>query len=78
MNAEDLDPPQFHMLYGFFGLMFVGILYSYRTTSPWVRERVYLVYGVAGFLMGLGIRAMVVSVELRRPLWCQQGFQCPP
>ena len=40
----------------------VGIVYSYRTTSPWVRERIYLVYGATGlFLMGLGIRAMLVA-----------------
>ena len=62
VNAEHLDPPKFHMLYGFFGLMFIGIIYSYRTTSPWVRERVYLVYGASGFfIMGLGIRAMLVG-----------------
>ena len=37
-------------------------LYSYRTTSPWVRDRMYLVYGFGSlFLMGLGIRAMLVA-----------------
>jgi hypothetical protein len=62
VNAEDIDPPQFHLLYGFAGIIAIGILYSYRTTSPWVRERRYLVYGLGGlFLMGLGIRAMLVS-----------------
>ncbi|MGQ0616513.1 MAG: hypothetical protein ACT4PW_05905 [Acidimicrobiia bacterium] len=62
VNAEDVDPPQFHLLYGFAGIIAIGIVYSYRTTSPWVAERRYLVYGGAGlFLMGLGIRAMLVA-----------------
>jgi hypothetical protein len=40
----------------------VGCIYSYKTTSPWVRQRLYLVYGGTGlFLMGLGIRAMLVA-----------------
>ena len=61
LRAEDAEPPEFHLLYGFSGLIFVGILYSYRTSSPWVRENVHLVYGAGGlFLMGLMIRAMVV------------------
>ena len=62
VNADKIDPPQFHLLYGFAGIIAVGIVYSYRTTSPWVRERIYLVYGATGlFLMGLGIRAMLVA-----------------
>ena len=60
--GEDIEPPQFHLFYGFVAIIAVGILYSYRTTSPWVRQRVYLVYGLGGlFLMGLGIRAMLVG-----------------
>ncbi len=62
VNVEKIDPPQFHLLYGFSGIIAVGIMYSYKTTSPWVRERIYLVYGATGlFLMGLGIRAMLVA-----------------
>jgi hypothetical protein len=62
LNVEKIDPPQFHLLYGFAGIIAVGIIYSYKTSSPWVRERIYLIYGVTGFfLMGLGIRAMLVS-----------------
>jgi hypothetical protein len=62
LNVEKIDPPQFHLLYGFAGIIAVGIIYSYKTTSPWVRDRVYLIYGGTGFfLMGLGIRAMLVS-----------------
>ena len=62
LNVEKIDPPQFHLLYGFAGIIAVGIIYSYKTTSPWVRERIYLIYGGTGFfLMGLSIRAMLVS-----------------
>ena len=62
LNVEKIDPPQFHLLYGFAGIIAVGIIYSYKTTSPWVRERIYLIYGGTGFfLMGLGIRAMLVA-----------------
>lgn len=61
VNVEKIDPPQFHLLYGFAGIITIGIIYSYKTTSPWVRERIHLVYGGTGlFLMGLGIRAMLV------------------
>jgi hypothetical protein len=61
-NAEDLEPPDFHNFYGFVAIIAVGILYSYRTSSPWVREHEHLVYGLGGlFLMGLGIRAMVLT-----------------
>ncbi|MGH9136958.1 MAG: hypothetical protein ACRD0G_07905 [Acidimicrobiales bacterium] len=60
-TGEDIEPPQFHLLYGFSGLIAVGILYSYRSTSAWVRQHQYLVYGLGSFfLMGLAIRAMVV------------------
>ena len=62
VNVDKIDPPQFHLLYGFAGIIAVGIMYSYKTTSPWVRDRIYLVYGGTGFfLMGLGIRAMLVA-----------------
>jgi hypothetical protein len=61
VNVEKIDPPQFHLFYGFVAIIAVGILYSYKTTSPWVRDRLYLVYGFGSlFLMGLGIRAMLV------------------
>jgi hypothetical protein len=59
MSAEDLEPPQFHMLYGFAGIITVGIVYSYRDS---MREKRYLLYGFGGlFLMGLGIRALLVG-----------------
>jgi len=61
MSSEDLEPPQFHMFYGFVAIIAVGIVYSYRAQ---LRNRIYLLYGGAGFfLMGLGIRAMLISAR---------------
>ena len=57
-NVEDIEPTQFHTLYGFSALFAVGILYSYRHQ---LEEKQYLLYGFGGlFIMGLGIRAMVL------------------
>ena len=57
-NAEDVEPTQFHTLYGFSALFGIGILYSYRNQ---IQDKLYLLYGFGGlFLMGLGIRAMVL------------------
>ena len=51
--------PKFHMFYGFVAIIAVAIIYSYRAQ---MRHRLYLLYGVGGlFLMGLGIRAMLVG-----------------
>jgi hypothetical protein len=59
MQAEGYEPQQFHMFYGFVALVAVGILYSYRAQ---LRQRLFLLYGFGGlFLMGLGIRAMLVG-----------------
>jgi hypothetical protein len=61
MSSEDIEPPQFHMFYGFVAIIAVGIVYSYRAQ---LRNRIYLLYGGAGFfLMGLGIRAMLISAR---------------
>ncbi len=50
--------PDLHMVYGYVALVTVGIVYSYRQQ---LRHRLYLLYGFGGlFLMGLGIRAMVL------------------
>jgi hypothetical protein len=47
------------MFYGFVAILTVGIIYSYR--AQLARHR-YLLYGLGGlFLMGLGIRAMIVG-----------------
>ena len=59
VNVEKIDPPQFHLFYGFVAIIAVGILYSYRQQ---MRDRLYLLYGGGGlFIMGLGIRAMLVA-----------------
>jgi hypothetical protein len=51
--------PKFHSFYGFVGIIAVGILASYRRQ---LASRVYLLYGFGGlFVMGLGIRAMLVA-----------------
>lgn len=57
-NSEDVEPDDFHMLYGFSMLFTVAILYSYRSQ---MREHLYLMYAGGGlFLMGLAIRALLI------------------
>ncbi len=57
--GEGIKAPQFHMFYGFVALITVALLYSYRFQ---IRAWQYLLYGFGGlFLMGLGIRAMLVG-----------------
>jgi hypothetical protein len=59
VTSEDEPAPQFHTFYGFLTLITVAILYSYRSQ---MRHRLLLLYGLGGlFLMGLGIRAMVLD-----------------
>lgn len=58
--GQDLEAPQFHMFYGFVAIIAVGIIYSYR--SQIARKYLYLLYGGGGlFIMGLGIRALLVG-----------------
>lgn len=62
LGRDDYADPQFHMFYGFLGIIAVGILYSYR---PQVQPWRYLLYGFGGlFIMGLGIRAMTIGLDL--------------
>lgn len=57
--GQGIEAPQFHMFYGFVAIVAVAILYSYRTQ---LKHRLYLLYGLGSlFLMGLGIRAMLVG-----------------
>lgn len=57
--GEGIEAPEFHMFYGFIALISVAILYSYRTQ---VKAWLYLLYGFGSlFLMGLGIRAMLLG-----------------
>ena len=59
LSIEDIEAPEFHTFYGFVALIAVGIIYSYRQQ---IRQHVYLLYGLGGlFLMGLGIRAMILG-----------------
>lgn len=56
---EKITPPQFHMFYGFVAIIAVGFLYAYRYQ---LRHKLYLLYGFGGlFIMGLGIRAILVG-----------------
>jgi hypothetical protein len=59
VNRYDIEVPQMHALYGFSGIIAVGIIYSYRNQ---MHHRLYLLYGLGSlFIMGLGIRAMVLD-----------------
>jgi hypothetical protein len=59
VNKYKLEFPQFHAFYGFVAIMAVAIIYSYRNQ---LKGKLYLLYGGGSlFLMGLGIRAMLVG-----------------
>ena len=61
MTRYDIQPARLHALYGFSAIIAVGILYSYRT-SPFMRGKQYLLYGVGSlFIMGLGLRELVLA-----------------
>lgn len=57
--GQGFQAPKFHMFYGFVAIITVGLIYSYRQQ---MEKHKYLLYGLGGlFLMGLGIRAMLVG-----------------
>ena len=59
--GQHVEAPKFHMFYGFVAIIAVGILYSYRQQ---LAHRLYLLYGFGGlFIMGLGIRAVLIGVR---------------
>ena len=59
--GQHVEAPKFHMFYGFVAIIAIGILYSYRQQ---LAHRLYLLYGFGGlFIMGLGIRAVVVGMR---------------
>ena len=59
VNRHKIEFPQFHAFYGFVGIIAVAIIYSYRNQ---MKHQLYLLYGLGGlFLMGLGIRALLVG-----------------
>lgn len=50
--------PEFHAFYGFVAIIAIAIIYSYRFQ---MQHRLYLLYGGGSlFVMGLGIRAMLI------------------
>jgi len=60
VSHEHYKVKQFHMFYGFVAIIAVGIIYSYRNQIA--RQYLYLLYGGGGlFIMGLGIRALLVG-----------------
>ena len=59
VNHYKLEFPQFHAFYGFVAIIAIAIIYSYRNQ---LKSKLYLLYGGGSlFLMGLGIRAMLVG-----------------
>ena len=59
VNKYKLEFPAFHAFYGFVAIIAVAIIYSYRNQ---MKKKLYLLYGGGGlFLMGLGIRALLVG-----------------
>jgi hypothetical protein len=59
VNKYKLEFPEFHAFYGFVGIIAIAIIYSYRNQ---MKHKLYLLYGCGGlFVMGLGIRALLVG-----------------
>ena len=59
VNRDKAVFPAFHAFYGFVAIIAIALIYSYRAQ---LKGRVYLLYGFGGlFIMGLGIRAMLVG-----------------
>ena len=59
VNRDKAVFPALHAFYGFVAIIAIAIIYSYRAQ---LKGRVYLLYGFGGlFIMGLGIRAMLVG-----------------
>jgi hypothetical protein len=57
--GQDIEVPQFHMFYGFLSMIAVTIVYGYRHQ---LSDKRYALYGGGGlFIMGLGIRAMLLG-----------------
>ena len=51
--------PEFHAFYGFFAIVTIAIIYSYRNQ---MQHRLYFLYGFGSlFVMGLGIRSMLLA-----------------
>lgn len=59
VSKHKIPLPEFHAFYGFVAIIAIAIIYSYRFQ---LKHRLYLLYGFGSiFVMGLGIRAMLVA-----------------
>lgn len=59
ITTQDRAAPDMHIFYGAVVIMTVGVLFSYRQQ---LGDKLLLLYGGGGlFLMGLGIRAMLLG-----------------
>ncbi len=59
LSAGGQGVNRFHMFYGFVAIVAVSIIYAYRSQAG---RHLYLLYGLGGlFIMGLGIRAILVG-----------------
>ena len=59
VGREKVPLPEFHAFYGFVAIIAIAIIYSYRFQ---LKHRLYLLYGFGSlFVMGLGIRAMLIA-----------------
>lgn len=57
---EDYEVAPFHTLYGFSGIVAIGILYSYKDQLK--RDHLWLLFGLGSlFMMGLALRAITIS-----------------
>ena len=58
-TKDDLEPDDFHYLYGFSMIVAIALLYGYRNT---IGNKKHLLYALGSFfIMGLGIRAMFLG-----------------
>ena len=59
LSVQNIPAPDFHTFYGFVTLISVMILFAFRNQ---LRAHLYLLYGLGSlFLMGLGLRAVVLG-----------------
>ena len=59
VNRDKIEYPAVRAFYGFVAIIAIAIIYSYRAQ---LKSKMYLLYGFGGlFIMGLGIRAMLVG-----------------
>lgn len=57
--ADDLEPRDFHYLYGFSMIIAIALLYGYKNS---IGKHRFIMYGLGSFfIMGLGIRALFLG-----------------